>query len=160
MSDSHCPTERDNLNYIKCWNSNELFKLDLEYLSDIITIVSLSTGLFKLCSPTHRTRMSTDSVLAHRTFQTYEDSLSESEKIVVAVLFIQQADGSADRFKTIINFYENIYLGTAKDPSIGEGIGELINTGKRIIFLKNFSTKTIFNEKTRCQKKRIFSTVN
>ena len=132
MSDSHCPTERDNLNYIKCWNSNELFKLDLEYLSDIITIVSLSTGLFKLGSP-NRARMSTDSVLAHRTFQTYEDSLSESDKIVVAVLFIQQADGSSDRFKTIINFYENIYLGTAKDPSIGEGIGELINTGKEMI---------------------------
>lgn len=51
---------------------------------------------------------------------------SEIENIVVAVLFIQQLDGSSDSFKTKINFYENNYLGTVKDPS--KHIGELINT--------------------------------
>jgi len=78
----------------------------LEYLSDIyITIVSLSTGLFNLHT--------------------------ENDNIVVAVLFIQQKTDELSieekrNFLTKINFYENNYLGTVKDPS--KHIGELINT--------------------------------
>ena len=79
------------LNSIKCWNSNELFELDLEYLSNSsITIVSLSTGVFNL--------------------------RTEKDNIIVAVLFIQQ-DEIEENFQTKINFYENNYLGTVKDPS-------------------------------------------
>ena len=46
FSDINEPDRRQN--FIKCWDSNELFELDLEYLSDeYIAIVSLSTGLFR-----------------------------------------------------------------------------------------------------------------
>ena len=53
-------------------------------------------------------------------------SLRHESNIVVAVLFIQQKEGQKDQFKSKINFYENKYLGTGKDPS--KQIGELINT--------------------------------
>lgn len=85
---------------VKCWDSNILFDLDMEYLSDNSTsITSLSTGLFRLRN-------------------------QETENIIVGVLFTKRIQDS-NSFKTSVNFYENELLGTEKDPS--NRIGELIN---------------------------------
>ena len=85
---------------IKCWDSNVLFDLDMEYLSDNSTsITSLSTGTFHL----------------------REENV---KNIIVGVLFTKRNPNSHS-YKTSVNFYENELLGTEKDPS--NRIGELIN---------------------------------
>jgi len=89
---------------VKCWDSHRIVKLELDFLKDHYTIMSLSTGLFKLDH--------------------------NEEKIVVAIVGDVKGDKGGDDDQShdkMINFYRNEHFGTDSLMRT-KSVGALINT--------------------------------